>query len=477
MRTIEISEKLKALGTEEVTPLPTANDTDKKDNIEMAPNNEVVNALSNEEMVIDAETPPFEVGEVEDEIPLPTDFTFGGLPSTPTPSVESTASKVIDISSCSRHAEDNAVNKTVTVVPVPLRKQDYYKEEDIINLSMGRTGYFDILAKRYSEKPSRLSTGIPDLDYVTGGGWVNNGLSVVAAAPNVGKTTILIQSACAMAQQGTTVVYITNDMRKSDLEAKIISGMSYFLSGEECLTLSDITNKGALSMDTPHNKAIATKLENTMKYLHIRDLIADEDFDKKCESDLTLDGMGKLEKIFNIYTSVYKNVVFIVDSLQQVAGYIDTGKNGVDTMLRVFKEMSATAPVIMISTLNRTGYAKQQGEINFSDLKETGALEYNADLLITIVPKCFVDTDPKEDLKGFKMSKYRDVMISCKKSRDSEEREKALTLYAPGCTFIPYKGEDTHVDTSRGFTSKPRRGKSNNPVLPPAGAMNWGSIG
>lgn len=137
---------------------------------------------------------------------------------------------------------DGVLKDTLTIKPVPLKKQDLYKEEDLMKLSMGRPGYLQMLAKRYQEKPSRLSTGIPDLDEITGGGWVTNGMSVVAAAPNVGKTTILMQSACAMAQQGTAVVFITNDMRKVDLEAKVISQISYSLIGKNCLTISDITN-------------------------------------------------------------------------------------------------------------------------------------------------------------------------------------------------------------------------------------------
>ena len=124
---------------------------------------------------------------------------------------------------------DGVLKDTLTIKPVPLKNQDLYKEEDLMQLSMGRPGYLKLLAKKYKDKPSRLSTGIPDLDEITGGGWVTNGMSVVAAAPNVGKTTILMQSACAMAQQGTAVVFITNDMRKVDLEAKVISQISYSL--------------------------------------------------------------------------------------------------------------------------------------------------------------------------------------------------------------------------------------------------------
>ena len=343
---------------------------------------------------------------------------------------------------CDRISKD-MIKRGIMTVPTPIKNQTLYSKEDIINLSVGRPNYLSILAKKFKDKPSRVSTGIPELDYVSGGGWVNNGLSVIGALPNLGKTTILIQSAVNMAQNGTAVVFITNDMRKIDLESKIISQISYSISGKECYRLSDITNRDMLSFNTEHNKQIAQILENTLQHLHIRDLIEDEDFDKSCEGDLTQDGLSRLEKIFDKYTAVYEKVVFIVDSLQQVAGYLDTGKNGVDNILRVFKKMSAKAPVVLVSTLNRGGYSKEQGEVNMSDLKESGALEYNTDLLLTMVPLGFVDKTVNEDLKAFKSKDYRDIMITCKKSRDSSERDQKMTLYAPGCTFIPYEEKES----------------------------------
>ena len=254
-------------------------------------------------------------------------------------------------------------------VPVPMRNQNLYSEQEMVNLSMGRKGYLDIMAKRYKDKPSRISTGIAELDEVTGGGWYVNGLSVITASPGIGKTTILLQSAVKMAQQGYVVVYVTCDMRKADLEPKIISQISYSLVGEKCLTIKDITNENALSNDTEHIRDIADKLESTMQYLHIRDLISDEDFDTGCDKDITLSDKSRIERVFEKYTTAYEKVIFIIDSLQQVASYTDTGKNGVDIALRRFKEMSATAPVVMVSTLNRGGYEKEQGEINFKDLK------------------------------------------------------------------------------------------------------------
>ncbi len=352
-----------------------------------------------------------------------------------------------------------------TAKPVPMKNQTLYSKEEMINLSMGRKGYLNIMAQKFREKPSRISTGIPELDEVTGGGWYANGLSVLTAMPNLGKTTILLQSAVEMAKNGNAVVFISNDMRKIDLESRIVAQISYSYKGEDCLKVSDITNSDKLSYWTDHNQIIAETMEKTLKYLHIRDLIEDEDFDKSCEGDLTQDGLNRLERIFDKYTAVYEKVIFIVDSLQQVASYLDTGKNGVDSILRVFKKWSATAPVVLVSTLNRAGYSKETGEINMADLKESGSLEYNTDLLVTMVPLGFVDKSLNEDLKAFKSKNYRDIMITTKKSRDSAEKDQKITLYAPGCTFIPYQNNENSESK-----------KVVDVELPPANSLNWVGI-
>lgn len=345
-------------------------------------------------------------------------------------------------------AELEATNNNNKIIEVPTKNNPYYKDENVRRFAVGSPNYLSKLADRIKDRPGKISTGIPDLDYVCGGGWAS-GLNAVAAAPNVGKTTILIQSACAMAQQGTAVVYITNDMRELDLTAKVLSQISYSLVGEDCLTIGKILNNNALSQDTDHVKAVLKNTQNTMQYLHIRDLIYDTDFDSACNKDLTLQGMDKIERIFNVYCNTYEKVIFFADSLQQIAGYIGGGKEGVDTQLRQFKQLSRkyNVPIVMISTLNRTGYAKQ-GEINFSDLKESGSIEYDCDILLTMVPRFALMPEPDMDLKTFKQSDKRDIVISCKKSRDSAERDKTMTLYAPGCTFIPYAEVIIEIQTA-----------------------------
>ena len=157
---------------------------------------------------------------------------------------------------------------------------------------------------------------------------------------------------------------------------------------------------------------------------------------------------------------------------QQVASYISYGKEGVDSVLRTFKEMSAVAPVVMVSTLNRTGYSKQ-GEINFADLKESGAVEYNADLIVTMIPKFAIEPDTDMDLKTFKTQAEREIVISCKKSRDSGEKSVAMTLYAPGCTFVKYNDDGIDHPSSAPVVKKKTGKKTVSPFMPTMNISGW----
>lgn len=370
--------------------------------------------------------------------------------------------------------EDNVTgSEEVSVKEVPTKNNPLYNDQNVRSYSVGSTAYLSTLAERIGKAPSKISTGITELDYICGGGW-SSSMSCVAAAPGTGKTTILIQSAVRMAQQGTAVVYITNDMRELDLVAKVISGISYELEGEECLTIGDILNRGVLSSGTEHIKKVLEKAEKTLPYLHIRDLIYDKDFDKACDYDPNIVNMDKIERIFHVYCNTYEKVVFIADSLQQIAGYKASGKEGVDAQLRQFKQLSRkyNAPIIMISTLNRTGYTKQ-GEITFSDLKESGSIEYDCDTIVTMLPRFVVKPELEMDLKEFKKRAKRDVVFNCIKSRDSAERDITMTLYAPGCTFIPFM-EDNEEKSSPKKKTTAKNAPSG--IMPPLGHTDWSNV-
>jgi DNA repair protein RadA/Sms len=68
--------------------------------------------------------------------------------------------------------------------------------------------------------PPRLSTGISELDRVFGGGIARSSAVLVGGDPGIGKSTLLLQSAAAMAKAGTKVIYISGEEAISQIQGR-----------------------------------------------------------------------------------------------------------------------------------------------------------------------------------------------------------------------------------------------------------------
>ncbi len=74
----------------------------------------------------------------------------------------------------------------------------------------GRTFALEPLSGETQEAP-RLPSGIAELDRVTGGGFVRGSVLLMAGDPGIGKSTLLIQAAAALAKAGHRAVYISGE--------------------------------------------------------------------------------------------------------------------------------------------------------------------------------------------------------------------------------------------------------------------------
>jgi DNA repair protein RadA/Sms len=74
----------------------------------------------------------------------------------------------------------------------------------------GRAFALEQLAGETHEAP-RLSSGIAEFDRVTGGGFVRGSALLVGGDPGIGKSTLLIQAAAALARTGQRAVYISGE--------------------------------------------------------------------------------------------------------------------------------------------------------------------------------------------------------------------------------------------------------------------------
>ena len=74
----------------------------------------------------------------------------------------------------------------------------------------GRVFALEPLTGDVTEAP-RLPSGVPELDRVTGGGFVRGSVLLMAGDPGIGKSTLLIQAAAALARAGHRAVYISGE--------------------------------------------------------------------------------------------------------------------------------------------------------------------------------------------------------------------------------------------------------------------------
>src|ERR1700754_1605576 len=74
----------------------------------------------------------------------------------------------------------------------------------------GRAFSLEPLAGETHEAP-RLPSGIAEFDRVTGGGFVHGSVLLVGGDPGIGKSTLLIQTAAAVARAGQRAVYISGE--------------------------------------------------------------------------------------------------------------------------------------------------------------------------------------------------------------------------------------------------------------------------
>src|SRR2546430_14400202 len=74
----------------------------------------------------------------------------------------------------------------------------------------GRVFALEPLTGETHEAP-RLPSGVPELDRVTGGGFVRGSVLLMAGDPGIGKSTLLIQAAAALAKTGHRAVYISGE--------------------------------------------------------------------------------------------------------------------------------------------------------------------------------------------------------------------------------------------------------------------------
>ena len=212
-----------------------------------------------------------------------------------------------------------------------------------------------------------LPTGFADLDNALGRLGRGN-LVILAARPSVGKSTLAMNIARNAAGQGARVAVFSLEMSKSDLVMRLLSA--------EAEVDSHMLRLGLLS-ESAMGRVMAAIGELSDLAIHIDD----------SPSQTVLEMKAKLARL-HAQTRVD---LLVVDYLQQVTGTGDRrgGANRTAELTAITREMKAIArdlnmPVLVLSQLNREIEQRPDHYPQLSDLRESGSIEQDADVVLFI---------------------------------------------------------------------------------------------
>lgn len=290
-------------------------------------------------------------------------------------------------------------------------------EKDFIRVSELSASVMDVFEtmKNSPDGVTGLSTGLQPLDRLTTG-FHGGEMNVIAARPGVGKTSLALNMARHMAGLNAgTVVFFSLEMSSLQLTQRLVCSMAGV--GTQPIidgTLSDRHRKDLYSA--------AEKLKDLPICINDTPSISSAEIRAKTRR------LAQREK--NGIAAVF------VDYLQLMAGADDVeshqlkvAKNSSD-LKALAKDMNV--PVVVLSQLSR-GAAKRDGPPRLSDLRDSGAIEQDADLVIFLHDENAESGDDDQRAQG----DLRRILLKIAKQRKGQRGQINLVFHCSTTTFDP----------------------------------------
>lgn len=234
------------------------------------------------------------------------------------------------------------------------------RANELITSSQALDLYYAHRAKIEAGKSGVVGTGYRSIDQLLGGGMLPGGLYVLAARPGIGKTTFALNIVSTAVKTGP-VVFFSLEMSEEQITSKRIASQSGVGS-------KDLLMTAALPADTHAAIARAAKeLAEEPFYLNRRPTASVAEIHSAARKVkglklLTIDYFG-LIRPSRKNASRYEAMTEISGSLKHLA-------------------RSLNVPILLLAQLNRANSQRSDPRPTLSDLRDTGALEQDADAVM-----------------------------------------------------------------------------------------------
>lgn len=241
--------------------------------------------------------------------------------------------------------------------------------------------YHERQAKALSGALPGTATGIEALDRLTGG--LSRGdLNIIASRPSMGKTALALFMAQQMALKGSRILFVSLEMTITQLGGRMLTGHSGISSEEFRMgTLSDlnvcIMNNSA---DELSGLPIAICDTSRMRTTAIRNLA------------LNIKNRLGLDVLF----VDYMQLIDMRDNRSSATREQEMASTSRELKM-IAKELDIT--IVALSQLNRANETRGNREPQMSDLRDSGAIEQDADMILLLHRNSYYDKEATD--KGY----------------------------------------------------------------------------
>ena len=223
--------------------------------------------------------------------------------------------------------------------------------------------YDEIEAAASGAKQGGIKSGLGDLDR-TLGGFHKSDLIILAARPSVGKTSLALNIAEHAAKAGKTVAFFSLEMSSSQLVQRIVSG-------DAAIDASKIRTGTIGEAEWQSIANSFSRLNSMPLYIDDTSSIDIASIRARCQR---LNGEHPIDLV-------------VIDYLQLMGG--DRRENRVQEVSEISRGLKSIArdlsvPVIALSQLSRASESRDTKEPRLSDLRESGSIEQDADVVLML---------------------------------------------------------------------------------------------
>lgn len=285
------------------------------------------------------------------------------------------------------------------------------ERKEPVRLSVAMSEHLSVMERRMEGKETILSTGLMDLDRALGGGFRAGQNIVLAARPGMGKTALALNIALAVAQSGFSL-FLSMEMQSSEIVDRSTAQLGR-------IPLQDVTNSSKDNAFWESVTVAASKIGELGLFVDDQGGLTLLDIRNKARAIKRKHGLNLL----------------VVDYLQLMSGDGENRNEQIGVISRGLKALAKELgiAVLTLSQLNRKSEDRTNKMPQQSDLRDSGSIEQDADIIIFIHREEVSNPDCSEEWRGF-------AQVRIAKIRNGRPQDIGLNYAGEWVTFQDRRG-------------------------------------